>query len=78
MDFRADQFRPPPGYRPPAAPANPRRIVRCGACGRIEYVSADDLAGYLQSGWPRCCAGVMTYFLEDELVGTDGPERPAG
>ena len=47
-------------FRPPA----PRRLVRCFACERSEGVSSDDLQGYMQSGWPRCCGEVMTYFME--------------
>jgi hypothetical protein len=38
--------------------------VRCGVCGREELVSAQDLAGYMQTGWPQCCRNVMTYYLE--------------
>ena len=67
MDFRADEKRPDLGrrYTPPAT--TPRRLVRCATCGRTEPVSALDLAGYTQSGWPRCCGDVMTYYLESEL-----------
>ena len=45
-------------------PDAPRRIVRCPAWGRSEPVSAQDLAGYMASGWPRCCGQVMAYYLE--------------
>jgi hypothetical protein len=44
----------------------PRALVVCSKCGRIEYVSSEDLVGYMQIGWPQCCAGVMTYYLETE------------
>ena len=26
-----------------------------------------DLTGYMQTGWPRCCAQVMTYFTAADL-----------
>src|SRR5687767_11504507 len=47
-------------------PPPPSRIVRCADCGRTEPVSAMALTGYMQTGWPRCCGGVMTYFTAAE------------
>ena len=72
MDFRGNDPRKPSRRRRPPAPAGPRRIVRCGTCGRSEVVSPEDLAGYMQCGWPRCCGGVMTYFLEGERPDATG------
>ena len=80
MDFRPD----PAGDRPArpgdrgGPPAGPRPLVRCGTCGRVEYVSAADLGGYVQGGWPRCCGGVMIYALEGDRAAGPDPARPAG
>jgi hypothetical protein len=60
MDFRTDPKPRPQGRRP----AGLRRFVRCAVCERVEEVSAQDLAGYMQTGWPRCCREVMTYYSE--------------
>jgi hypothetical protein len=60
MDYRTS----PTDARDRQRPAAPRRLVRCQTCGRSEEVSSDDLQGYMQTGWPKCCGGVMTYFTE--------------
>jgi hypothetical protein len=83
MDIRSDpagdrRARPRDRGGPPAIP---RPLVRCGTCERVEYLSAADLAGYVQGGWPRCCGGVMVYALEgDPPAGAACPDhgRPAG
>ena len=62
MDFRPDQRGAPAGDW--TRHSDPRRLVRCFACGRSEEVSSADLVGYMQTGWPRCCGEVMTYYLE--------------
>ena len=62
MDFRQDHKSAPAGDWRGAD--GPRRLVRCFTCGRSEDVSSADLVGYMQTGWPRCCGEVMTYFLE--------------
>jgi hypothetical protein len=62
-----------PDWRCAAAPprSGPRAGLSGEECRRIEYVSSDDLVGYMQTGWPRCCGEVMTYFMETDGAGAD-------
>jgi len=63
-----------PERDPPKAEAV-RRLIRCDACGRSEPVSAADVSGYSQGGWPKCCGGVMTYFAESERSRADDTDE---
>jgi hypothetical protein len=79
MDFRASDPSSPAagGDRPPVAPpVDTQRRVKCFTCGRSEAVSSDDLLGYLQTGWPKCCGEVMTYFSGAD--GADGETNRVG
>ena len=67
MDFRSDLSDTLGGDRRRRDQA--RRLVMCHTCGRTEAVAAADLPGYMESGWPRCCGEVMTYYLEADWSG---------
>ena len=41
-------------------------VVRCGTCGREE--PADDIAGHVRSGWPKCCGLTMTWVTRKQLL----------
>jgi hypothetical protein len=44
----------------------PRRLLRCPACGRTDDVTHADLMRYTRVGWPKCCGLTMAYFTEAE------------
>jgi hypothetical protein len=58
----------------------PDGLLRCTVCGRLMRCSADEVGGFIRSGWPECCDEVMTYSCAVErptsppppLGGSDG------
>ncbi len=40
----------------------PIGVLRCDKCTKVMEFSDTDLPRYIQVGWPRCCAEVMTCF----------------
>ena len=43
--------------------------LKCHVCSKEKRITADDMAGYLRSGWPKCCGEQM------ELI-SNSPEVP--
>jgi DNA-directed RNA polymerase subunit RPC12/RpoP len=50
----------------PEPTTDPRRLLRCLACGQTTEVINTDLLRYTRQGWPKCCGHVMAYFTQAE------------
>lgn len=62
---------------PPNPSGSSRRLLTCGACGRVEVCSPTELLLYTQSGWPTCCWEVMAFSIEPARGGNDTrPDHP--
>jgi hypothetical protein len=48
----------------------PRWLLRCAVCGQVTEVSTENVAGYIDRGWPRCCGEVMTLYTPTTLPPT--------
>ena len=49
------------------------RLVRCGRCGRTVPCTPEDVLGFAQNGWPKCCGAVMAYYTLAPKPGTSDP-----
>ena len=43
-----------------------RRLLLCEKCKRVVETDREQLLKYTQSSWPKCCGGVMLFFIEFE------------
>lgn len=60
-----------------------KKLVRCDVCGSNVECSVEDLLRFTQSGWPKCCGAVMTFYTAADPPDSDGtrrdtPPRPSG
>ncbi len=57
----------------------PVGLLRCDRCGEVLTCTDGDLHRYEQTGWPRCCTEVMTYFISQgkpqQPLETEATER---
>ena len=50
-------------------PGNPnpsQHVLVCNQCGRVRQVTPEQQLKYISQGWPKCCGGIMTLYLEVE------------
>jgi CheY-like chemotaxis protein len=54
----------------------PPGLLRCTSCGRLLACRADEVGGFIHSGWPICCGEVMTYADSPDDPGALPPPSP--
>lgn len=45
-------------------------ILRCSTCRRSEVIDGQNVARYLQDGWPKCCGQTMLWMTRRQLEET--------